>query len=279
MGNPSSTRGTARSFGRASHATETSEYAYLIGCRPVAGGIRADGTASSVHHYPQHARLPKDDLHAEPMTNVGPVDLSPIDRHRSLLRTAATRGRVFWAGRRSSRRRATAAGASQDDSGGRVIQATCALRGHRERSEVCITVTLVTGPVWTRRAVMRCRPTGRPAGAHRRGRTHPRAAHGGPRRIKPVRSIRRARSTTVDVTRWRIISRRAGGTGGRDGQAGRIAAFWRCRTDRTAWSRLQRGGAGAQPTCDCSGMSTLHARVKGGQIVVEGKTISLRVPS
>jgi hypothetical protein len=26
------------------------------------------------------------------------------------------------------------------------------------------------------------------------------------------------------------------------------------------------------PTCYCTGMSTLHARVKGGQIVVEGKT-------
>ena len=28
----------------------------------------------------------------------------------------------------------------------------------------------------------------------------------------------------------------------------------------------------SEPTCYCSGMSTLHARVKGGQIVVEGKT-------
>ena len=27
-----------------------------------------------------------------------------------------------------------------------------------------------------------------------------------------------------------------------------------------------------EPTCYCNGMSTLHARVKGGQIVVEGKT-------
>ena len=28
----------------------------------------------------------------------------------------------------------------------------------------------------------------------------------------------------------------------------------------------------SEPTCYCNGMSTLHARVKGGQIVVEGKT-------
>ena len=64
-------------------------------------------------------------------------------------------------------------------------------------------------------------------------------------------------------------------------RARRIAGF------ATAPNGLERTGADSEcqcvsavvapdrrsaPPCYCNGMSTLHARVKGGQIVVEGKT-------